>query len=41
LCAAEFGWTTEQVDNTPAHLVDWLTAIHGIVQEVKASKQNG
>jgi hypothetical protein len=36
--AERFGWTPEQVDELPAGTADWLIAIAGAVEEVKAEK---
>jgi hypothetical protein len=36
--ADRFGWTPEQVDNLPAEKADWLIAIAGAVEEVRAEK---
>lgn len=36
--ADKFGWTPEQVDNLPAGTADWILAISGIVEEVKADR---
>lgn len=36
--AEKFGWTPEQVDNLPAPNVDWLLAIAGMVDEVRAER---
>jgi hypothetical protein len=38
LFADRFGWTPLQVDEQPAELLDWLIAIAGVVEEVKAEK---
>jgi hypothetical protein len=38
MLADRFGWTPTEVDDQPAILLDWLTAIAGVVDEVKASK---
>jgi hypothetical protein len=35
ICAKEFGWTTDEVDNQPVHKVSWVIAIHNIVVEVE------
>jgi hypothetical protein len=34
ICAKEFGWTPDQVDNTPADKFAWILAINEIVAEV-------
>ena len=36
--AERFGWTPDQVDNLPAHTADWLIAIAGMVEQVKAER---
>lgn len=36
IMAERFGWTPEQVDNLPAGTADWILAIAGVVDEVKA-----
>jgi hypothetical protein len=36
--ADRFGWTPEEVDNLPAGTADWLIAIAGAVEEVKAER---
>jgi hypothetical protein len=35
LCGKQFGWTPEQVDNQPAHIVEWVLAISEVVTEVE------
>jgi cobalamin biosynthesis protein CobD/CbiB len=34
--AERFGWTPAQVDDLPAYLSDWLLAIAGTIEQVKA-----
>lgn len=34
--AERFGWTPDEVDRQPAVLLDWLQAIGGVVDEIKA-----
>ena len=36
LMADKFGWTPDQVDALPAPMADWILAIAGVVDEVKA-----
>lgn len=36
--ADKFGWTPEQVDNLPAPTADWLLAITGMVEDVRAER---
>jgi hypothetical protein len=36
--AERFGWTPEQVDNLPAHTADWLIAIAGTIEQVRADR---
>jgi hypothetical protein len=36
--ADRFGWTPDQVDNLPAALSDWLLAIAGTIEQVKADR---
>jgi hypothetical protein len=36
--ADKFGWTPEQVDNLPASSADWLLAITGMVETVRADR---
>lgn len=38
MMAERFGWTPDQVDNLPAATADWLLAIAGISDEVKAER---
>ena len=38
MLADRFGWTPLQVDEQPAAMVDWLVAIAGVVDEVKAER---
>jgi hypothetical protein len=38
LFADRFGWTPLEVDEQPAELLDWLIAISGVVEEVKAER---
>lgn len=35
ICAKEFGWTPDEVDNQPARVVSWVIAIHNVVTEVE------
>ena len=35
ICAKEFGWTPEEVDNQPVRVVSWVIAIHNVVVEVE------
>ena len=34
--ADRFGWTASQVDELPAHLLDWYLSIASTVEEVKS-----
>lgn len=38
ICAKEFGWTPDEVDNQPAHKVAWVIAINNIVVEVENAR---
>ena len=38
LLAERFGWTPTQVDDQPAWLIDWIVAIAGVAEEVKAEQ---
>lgn len=38
MMADRFGWTPDQVDNLPAATSDWLLAIAGVADEVKAER---
>jgi hypothetical protein len=38
LMAEKFGWTPEQVDNLSAPLADWLLAIAGMTEQLKAER---
>jgi hypothetical protein len=38
LMAEKFGWTPDQVDNVPAATVDWLMAIAGVAEQVRAER---
>lgn len=33
------GWTVEEIDNTPAEVIDWLLAINRTEAEVEAERQ--
>jgi hypothetical protein len=39
LCAKEFGWTPEEVDNAPAHIIAWVLAIDNVVTEVDNERE--
>ena len=39
--ADRFGWTPDQVDELPAGLSDWLLAIAGTIEQVKAESVKG
>jgi hypothetical protein len=34
--ADRFGWTPDQVDNLPAETADWLLAIAGTIEKIRA-----
>jgi len=36
--ADKFGWTPDQVDNLSAPTADWLLAITGMAEEVRADR---
>ena len=36
MAAEKFGWTPQEFDEQPAHLVDWILAISNAVEEVRA-----
>jgi hypothetical protein len=40
LAAEKFGWTPNQVDEQPAHLIDWILAIANAHEEVRADNAN-
>jgi hypothetical protein len=40
LCAKEFGWTPEEVDNQPLSIVTWVLAISNAVKEVEIERQS-
>jgi hypothetical protein len=39
--AKKFGWTPTQADQESAVMLDWLIAIAGVVDEVKAEAYDG
>ena len=39
VCAKEFGWTPEQVDNQPMHKIAWVMAINNISTEVENERE--
>ena len=39
LLAVTFGYTKQQIDDSPAVWLDWMLACHGMVEQVKAEKQ--
>jgi hypothetical protein len=39
VCAKEFGWTPEQVDNQPMQKLAWVIAIRNIVTEVENERE--
>jgi hypothetical protein len=39
IAAREFGWTPQQLDDSPAVVVDWIMAIHGLVEELKSEAE--
>jgi hypothetical protein len=38
-CAKEFGWTVQETDNQPAHMVDWMLKILKISREVSSGDE--
>jgi hypothetical protein len=38
VCAKEFGWTPDEVDNQPVQKVAWVLAINNIVVEVENAR---
>jgi len=36
ICAKDFGWTPQQVDEQPAALLDWIIAISSLVKQVES-----
>lgn len=40
ILADRFGWTPSQADQESAVMVDWLIAIAGLTEEVKAESYN-
>lgn len=40
LCARDFGWTPEQVDEQPAALVDWLIAFRKMERNIEREHQD-
>jgi len=39
LLADRFGWSPTEVDEQPAHLIDWMLSIARMVKEVENDKQ--
>ena len=39
LCAKEFGWTINEVDEQPAHTTAWLVAISQLMIEVENERE--
>ena len=40
IAATKFGWTIQETDEQPAHLVDWLMSIAAVSDEVRAKKND-
>jgi hypothetical protein len=38
IAAERFGWTPAEVDEQPAHLIDWILAIANAHEEVRAEQ---
>lgn len=39
ICAKDFGWTPEQVDNQPMQKLAWILAIRNVVIEVDNERE--